>query len=46
MLECSTFLLLKKRFRDVFYWRDRGEVDFVVLRKSYERGVPELAPGA
>lgn len=29
-LECATFIELKKRHRDVFYWRDRGEVDFVV----------------
>lgn len=32
MLECATFVLLRKRFRDVSYWRDKGEVDFVVLR--------------
>lgn len=31
MLECATFLHLRKTFRDVYYWRDRGEVDFVVL---------------
>lgn len=31
-LECATFLLLRKAFRDVYYWRDRGEVDFVVMR--------------
>lgn len=35
-LECATYVLLRQRFDDVFYWRDRGEVDFVVLRD----GVP------
>jgi predicted AAA+ superfamily ATPase len=29
-LECVTFLLLRRRFRDVHYWRGKGEVDFVV----------------
>lgn len=30
-LECATFLQLRQRFRDeVWYWRDDGEVDFVV----------------
>lgn len=29
-LECATFLLLRRRYRDVCYWRGRGEVDFVV----------------
>jgi predicted AAA+ superfamily ATPase len=29
-LECATFLLLRRRFRDVAYWRGAGEVDFVV----------------
>ena len=29
-LECATFIELKKRFRDVFYWRGAGEVDFVI----------------
>jgi len=31
MLECATFLHLRKWFRDVYYWRGRGEVDFVVI---------------
>lgn len=31
-LECATFVLLRRRFRDVCYWRDGGEVDFVVTR--------------
>ena len=29
-LECATFVELKKRYRDVFYWRGAGEVDFVI----------------
>ena len=29
-LECATFVELKKRHRDVFYWRATGEVDFVI----------------
>jgi len=31
-LECATFVALRRRFREVCYWRDRGEVDFVVQR--------------
>ncbi len=34
MLECATFILLRKRYRDVYYWRDRGEVDFVVTKNG------------
>lgn len=34
MLECASYILLRKRFRDVFYWRGKGEVDFVVLRNG------------
>jgi predicted AAA+ superfamily ATPase len=30
-LENVVFLTLKKRYGKVFYWRDRGEVDFVVM---------------
>ena len=29
-LESTTFIELRKRFRDVFYWRAIGEVDFVI----------------
>jgi predicted AAA+ superfamily ATPase len=29
-LECATFLTLRRRFGRVCYWRDAGEVDFVV----------------
>jgi hypothetical protein len=32
MLECATFVLLRQRYREVSYWRSRGEVDFVVKR--------------
>lgn len=31
-LECATFVLLRQRFREVSYWRGKGEVDFVVQR--------------
>jgi hypothetical protein len=36
MLEAATYLVLRRRFREVSYWRGRGEVDFVVL----DRGEP------
>jgi len=29
-LECATYLALRRRYGDVSYWRDEGEVDFVV----------------
>lgn len=29
-LECATYLALRRRHREVFYWRGKGEVDFVV----------------
>jgi uncharacterized protein len=29
-LECATYLALRRRFSSVSYWRERGEVDFVV----------------
>ena len=29
-LECAAYLRLRQRFGEVCYWRDRGEVDFVV----------------
>jgi predicted AAA+ superfamily ATPase len=37
-LECAVFLLLRRRFRDVSYWRGTGEVDFVV--EAGRRPVP------
>jgi len=30
MLECATFLRLRREHKNVFYWRGKGEVDFVV----------------
>lgn len=29
-LECAVFLALRRRYRDVCYWRGAGEIDFVV----------------
>jgi predicted AAA+ superfamily ATPase len=29
-LECAVFIALRRRARDVCYWRGKGEVDFVV----------------
>ena len=29
-LECATFVELRKRHQEVFYWRGQGEVDFVI----------------
>lgn len=34
-LECATFLVLRRRYRDVYYWRNSGEVDFVVLQDGH-----------
>lgn len=31
-LECATFMALRRQFGSVWYWRERGEVDFVVRR--------------
>lgn len=33
-LACATFLLLRRRFSRVSYWRGKREVDFVVRRGS------------
>ena len=30
-LECAVYLTLRRQYDEVFYWRDGGEVDFVVL---------------
>ena len=38
-LECATYIGLRKKYGDVFYWRDKGEVDFVV---QTNRGVTPL----
>lgn len=37
-LECATFLALRRRHQDIFYWRGKGEVDFVVMDEG--RAVP------
>lgn len=29
-LECATHLMLRRRYGEVYYWRGRGEVDFVI----------------
>ena len=29
-LECATQLVLRRRYGEVYYWRGRGEVDFVI----------------
>jgi len=34
MLENSVFLELKRRYQDVFYYRDEGECDFIVKEKK------------
>ena len=31
-LECAVYLALRRRYGQVFYWRGKGEVDFVVVR--------------
>ena len=45
-LECATFVELKKRFGDVFYWRMSGEVDFVVQTGGMPTPVQVTAEGA
>lgn len=37
-LECATYLQLRRNFGEVYYWRGRGEVDFVV--RSDDRVIP------
>lgn len=39
MLECATYIQLRRRFRDIYYWRDGGEVDFVVLDGDVPRPI-------
>jgi hypothetical protein len=29
-LECATYVALRRRYGEVYYWRGRGEVDFVL----------------
>lgn len=31
-LECAAYIALRRRYGEVFYWRGRGEVDFVFTR--------------
>ena len=38
-LECAVHLALRRRFGQVFYWRDAGAVDFVVMDGSRIRPV-------
>ena len=37
-LECAVFLALRRRYREVFHWRNGGDVDFVVLH--YNKPLP------
>ena len=45
-LECATFIELRKRCGDVFYWRQSGEVDFVVQTGSTPTPIQVTAAGA
>ena len=45
-LECATFVELKKRYRDVSYWRGAGEVDFVVRTGDRPTPVQVTVEGA
>ena len=45
-LECATFIELKKRYRDVFYWRTAGEVDFVIPTASGPTPIQVTVAGA
>lgn len=45
-LECATFVELRKRHRDVFYWRAAGEVDFVVQTEGGPRPIQVALDGA
>ncbi len=42
-LECAVHLALRRRFGQIFYWRDTGEVDFVVHHEG--RVVPIQVSG-
>lgn len=39
LLECATFVALRRRYARVSYWRGKGEVDFVV-QDSAGRPIP------
>ena len=45
-LECATFIELRKRYGDVFYWRQSGEVDFVVQTGGVPTPVQVTTAGA
>ena len=45
-LECATFVELRKRQLDVFYWRAAGEVDFVVQAGSGPTPIQVTLDGA
>ena len=45
-LECATFVELKKRHHDVFYWRKNGEVDFVIQQGRIPTPIQVTAEGA
>ena len=45
-LECLTFVELRKRHRDVYYWRAAGEVDFVVQTDAGPTPVQVTLDGA
>ena len=45
-LECAAFVELKKRHRDVFYWRSTGEVDFVVQTDNVPTPIQVTVDGA
>lgn len=38
--ETAVFHALRARYRDVYYWRDKSEIDFVVLEGSRPRPIP------
>ncbi len=39
-LECAVHLELRKRFKNVFYWREKVEVDFVVQDQADGKVIP------
>ena len=45
-LECAVHLALRRRFGQVHYWRDRGEVDFVVYSEGRIRPVQVSLDGS
>jgi len=45
-LECATFLVLRRLFGTVSYWRDGGEIDFVVQRRDGQPVPVQVSWGA